>query len=120
MARSARLTSLALFAALGSVVAVPGARAYSGASFRLRSRHAGTAAEAGSLDPLPLPPSPIREVQGQCCTLPGQLRSPVIPRRLAGAVGCRLLGRSTPINADDSHSDTGPCRRRGALIFLPV
>jgi hypothetical protein len=35
-----------------------------------------------------------------------------------GAVGCRLLGRSTPINADDSHSDTGPCRRRGAVFLL--
>ena len=30
------------------------------------------------------------------------------------------LGRSAPIHADDPHYDTGPCRRRGALIFLPV
>jgi hypothetical protein len=36
-----------------------------------------------------------------------------------GAVGCRLLGRSTPINADDLHSDTEPCRRKGALLSLP-
>ena len=40
-----------------------------------------------------------------------------------GQVGGRRvppLGRSTPFNADDPHSDTGACRRRGALIFLPV